>query len=107
MPTVKPISATTHTFLERVMAAPTCWPMGIMAMSAPSVNSPIPNISSAAPTTNPIMELLDTGTSVRQSANTSAVMGMTEVSASRHFSRSMLRFLLGISSIPSSIIQRP
>ena len=86
---------------ERVMALPTCWPMGVIARSVPSVNRPMPSISSAAPITNPMSASLETGTTAKHNKNTSPVIGRTDVSASRHFSRSILRLRLGISSILS------
>ena len=101
MPTTKPISAMNQSLRERVMALPTCWPMGVIARSVPSVNRPMPSISSAAPITNPMSASLETGTTAKHNKNTSPVIGRTDVSASRHFSRSILRLRLGISSILS------
>ena len=43
-PIRKPTAATTQSFLERVMAAPTRSPMGVMAVSAPRENRPMPRI---------------------------------------------------------------
>ena len=48
-PIRKPTAATTQSFLERVMAAPTRSPMGVMAVSAPRENRPMPRITITAP----------------------------------------------------------
>ena len=89
-PTKKEISSTTHSFLLRVMAAPTSSPMGVMASSVPKVNSPVPIISMAAPTKKPSMVLSGAGTSTKHSANTMTAMGKTDESASFHFSRKLV-----------------
>ena len=80
----------THSFLLRVMAAPTSSPMGVMASSVPSVNRPVPMISKAAPSRKPSMVLSGTGTTTKHSASTINTMGSTEDRASRHFSRKMV-----------------
>ena len=65
-------------------------PMGIMAMSTPMLNSPTPMISSRAPARKSIREETGMGARVRLSTSTMAVMGRTEVRASRVFSLSCL-----------------
>lgn len=61
---------------------PTSSPMGIMAMSAPRVNSPMPTISSAAPARNSINGASGMGVIVTHRAITIKVMGSTALSDS-------------------------
>lgn len=77
-----------QSFLDFVMLAPTLLPIGAMAVSAPSVNSAIPTISSAAPSTNASSILLGIGEIVKHNSKTIAVIGSTEDRASKAFSRS-------------------
>ena len=91
-PTRKEHKSTTHSFLLRVMAAPTCSPMGIMARSVPSVNNPMPTTSSTAPAKNASIAPEGAGTASRPSAITIAVIGRTERSDSFHFSISAPRW---------------
>ena len=62
--------------------------MGIMAMSAPREKNPIPRISIIAPMRNISMVPTGSGASVKLNSNTMAVIGSTEVNASRIFSAS-------------------
>lgn len=80
-----------HTFLERVISLPTASPRGIMDISEPRENSPMPTISRRLPTRKAIMALLDTGVTVKHSSRTMAVMGSTEVRDSRMGLRKMAR----------------
>ena len=81
----------THTFLERVISLPTASPRGIMDISDPRENRPMPTISSRLPIRNAIIALLDTGVTVKHSSSTMAVMGSTEVSDSRMGLRKIAR----------------
>ena len=90
-PTKNETSSTTHSFLLRVMAAPTCSPMGVMAKSVPRVNMPMPTTSRAAPTKKASIASVGAGASVTHSASTMAVIGSTDASDSFHFSYIMLR----------------
>ena len=98
IPSMKPTSATSHILRERVSALPTYSPIGVMAMSVPRVNSPIPITSSIAPNINASSALLGTGTIRKQMMNTSVAMGSTEVRDSLNFSFSILRVGLNICS---------
>ena len=51
LPTRKHMSRISQKRLDRVVSEPTYWPIGIMARSAPSVNRPMPAISSSVPIT--------------------------------------------------------
>ena len=70
------------------MVTPTTSPMGIMDMSTPMVNSPIPPTSSTAPKRNRTKTALSSGATVIDSSRTMAVMGSTEAIDSRVFSTS-------------------
>ena len=91
MTPIKKLMATmTHTFLDRVISLPTASPSGIMDISEPRVNNPIPTISSRLPSKNAIMALLEIGVIVKHSTSTMAVMGSTEVSDSFRGLRKMV-----------------
>ena len=91
-PMRKLTDTTTHSFLERVIWAPTRWPMGVMAVSAPSAKRPMPTTSSTAPIKNASSTSLGTGAIEKQSTSTIPVMGATEATASRTFSPRTVRF---------------
>ena len=76
-----------HSLRERVSFAPMLLPMRDMAMSAPSVKSPIPAISRIEPSRKASSSPLPTGTKARHSSATIAVIGITESAASLSFSR--------------------
>ena len=101
MPTTKPISAISHTLRDFVMVLPTASPIGIIDRSAPSVNAPMPNISSTAPITNASSALVGTGIRKKQIRNPRTVIGSTEEIDSFHFSLRMLCVFFGILSILS------
>ena len=86
MPIRKLTTITTHSFRDLVICAPTRSPIGSMAVSAPSVKSPIPTISRTAPTRKASNTSDGTGAMVKQRIRTISVIGSTEVSASRTFS---------------------
>ena len=65
--------------------------MGVIAVSAPRVNSPMPTISSAAPIKKAISVAVGRGATVKLKITTMAVMGTTEANASRIFSPRMVR----------------
>ena len=90
-PIRKLMATMTHTFLERVISLPTASPRGIMDISEPRENSPMPTISRRLPTRKAIMALLDTGVTVKHSSRTMAVMGSTEVRDSHMGLRKMAR----------------
>ena len=64
---------------------PTCSPMGVIARSVPSVNRPMPTISSTVPMTKDIRMLLGTGMMLKQRINRMAATGRTDLSASASF----------------------
>ena len=82
MPIRKPIPAMIQIFRDRVISLPTAWPRGIMDISDPRVNSPMPTMSITPPSRNATMALLGTGAMVKHSASTIKMMGSTEVSDS-------------------------
>ena len=62
--------------------------MGVMAISAPRLNIPMPRMTRAAPKMNPASAALGMGTDTKHSSMTSPMMGTTLLMASRHFSLS-------------------
>ena len=82
-----------HSFFDLVNARPTCSPMGIMAMSAPSVKKPMPMIKNTAPTRNSIRVDSSIGAMVMPSASTISVTGSTELRDSCIFALSFLFIL--------------
>ena len=82
MPMRKLMPTMIQTFLDRVISLPTACPSGIMDISDPSVNRPMPTMSSTPPSRNAIMALLGTGAMVKPSASTISMMGSTDVSDS-------------------------
>ena len=86
IPTTRLMRAMNHSFRERVIAEPTSLPIGVIARSVPSVNSPMPKISIIAPIIKEIRMSVGTGTTVKHSTNTMAVIGRTEESDSFSFS---------------------
>jgi len=71
-----------QSFRDRVISLPTACPRGIMDISDPSVNNPMPTMSMTPPSRNATMALLGTGAMVKHSASTIKIMGNTEVSDS-------------------------
>ena len=82
-----------HSFFDLVNARPTCSPMGIMAISAPSVKKPMPMIKNTAPTRNSIRVDSSIGAMVMPSASTISVTGSTELRDSCIFALSFLFIL--------------
>ena len=82
MPMRKPTTVMIHTFFRRVISEPTACPSGIMDISDPSVNSPMPAISITPPSRNATMALLGTGAMVKHSTSTISITGNTDVSDS-------------------------
>ena len=76
MPMRKPTTVMIHTFFRRVISEPTACPSGIMDISDPSVNSPMPAISITPPSKNATMAL------VKHSTSTISITGNTDVSDS-------------------------
>ena len=68
-----------------VIFAPTYCPIGVIAVSAPRVNSPIPTISKTAPKINAKSISAGTGTIVTRRKSTIPVTGSTEESDSEIF----------------------
>ena len=85
-PIRKPTITTTHSFRERVMAAPTRSPMGVMAVSAPRENRAMPRITITAPIRKASSVSVGMGAAVKLRTSTITMMGTTEASASRSFS---------------------
>ena len=73
-----------------LISTPMPSPMGIMDMSTPRVNSPMPRISRMAPNTNMIMAPSVSGAMVTLMTSTMAVMGSTDARDSRIFSNKSL-----------------
>jgi hypothetical protein len=68
----------TQSFLVFVILEPTYCPIGVIAVSAPSVNNPIPTISSIAPRMKARSISAGTGTTVTNSRRTIPVTGRTD-----------------------------
>ena len=102
-PITKQAATMSHSLFERVSCVPTCSPMGIMAMSAPSVKKPMPRMSSAAPARNSISVESSMGTTVMPSASTIRVIGMTALSDSWILSFSFLFISRHLSMRPGII----
>ena len=96
-PITKQAATMSHSLFERVSCVPTCSPMGIMAMSAPSVKKPMPRMSSAAPARNSISVESSMGTT------TIRVIGMTALSDSWILSFSFLFISRHLSMRPGII----
>ena len=93
-PITKQAATMSHSLFERVSCVPTCSPMGIMAMSAPSVKKPMPRMSSVESSM---------GTTVMPSASTIRVIGMTALSDSWILSFSFLFISRHLSMRPGII----
>ena len=74
------------------MAAPTRSPMGVMAVSAPRENRPMPRITITAPIRKASSVSVGMGATVKLRISTITVMGTTEAKASRSFSQRMVLF---------------
>ena len=87
---IKPIRKQTaiinQSRLVFVMCAPTCSPIGVIAMSAPSVKMPMPTIRQMAPTMNITNTSVGIGATVKHRIATIAVIGMTDFRDSFTFS---------------------
>ena len=77
-PSTKHISRGTPTRLALLICTPMPSPIGIMDMSTPRVNSPIPKTSSSAPNRNSTMVPGVSGATVMLMISTMAVMGSTD-----------------------------
>ena len=77
-PSRKLSSSTSHSLRVFIMREPTRLPMGVMAISAPSVNSPIPATSSSAPMKKSSIRSTDMGISTKQTTLTMSTRGKTE-----------------------------
>ena len=106
VPTNKLIKIISHILRDFVIADPTYSPIGIIAVSAPRVNSPIPRISITAPIMNESITPLLIGKNIKHRINTITVTGKTEESDSFSFSSSIVLLCL-ISSLFSLIIVHP
>ena len=99
-PIAKAISSTGTTLRVRSSCAPTPSPNGVMAISAPSWNSPMPTTSIAAPTRNSATDPSSIGTIITLMASTISVMGSTA-------QRDSLVFSLSLGFIASSSFPPP
>ncbi len=77
-------------FFDFVIQLPTLFPIGVIAVSAPSVKKAMPIISIAAPVRNDTSMLFGIGETVKQSTITIKVIGSTDVRASLNLSCSKL-----------------
>lgn len=91
-----------HSLRDLVMHAPTLFPIGVIAVSAPRVKNAIPTISIAAPKAKDTSILFGMGVIVKHSIKTISVIGSTEDIAS--FSLSYNRFLLN--KLPPSFVTK-
>ena len=91
-PSRKLTKTITHTLFDLVMHEPTLLPIGVIAVSAPTVKNAIPTISITAPVRKDTSILLGIGAIVKHSRSTITVIGSTDVRAS--FSFSLSSFLL-------------
>lgn len=87
-PRTKQTSSGSSTRLVLLICTPMPSPMGVMDMSTPRENSPMPNTRSIAPNRNKTMVPGVSGAMVTLMASTMAVMGRTEASDSLIFSSS-------------------
>ena len=74
------------TFLNLLISIPMPSPMGVMARSAPNVNTPMPKIKRTAPNRNNTNVPAETGAMVMLKTSTIAVIGSTEARDSNIFS---------------------
>ena len=79
------------------MCEPTASPIGVIAISAPSVKKPIPRISKTAPITKAMSVPFGIGVIVKQSSRTIPVTGMTDNRDSLIFSFRIVLFFLNCS----------
>ena len=97
---MKPRKKVTRTMIERCRlffsAAPRRSPIGVIAISAPSVKNIIPMMIRAAPMMKHRRMLEDTGAIVKHRKRTIPTIGITATSASRSFSRRNLNVCKGI-----------
>ena len=85
IPTIKQIGMIIQIFLVFITVVPTYSPIGVIAVSAPSVNKPIPTVTNNAPTIKTKNIPLSMGAMVKHNAKTIAVIGKTEENASFTF----------------------
>ena len=82
-PIKKHTNIKTPTLLERESPAPTCSPIGVIAMSAPKLNRPIPTINTNAEIKNTVVSVrLKFTNGVKFNSNTIAVTGNTDTNDS-------------------------
>ena len=77
-PSIKLANTIIQIFFDLVMQVPTLFPIGVMAVSAPTVKKAIPTMRRAAPIRNDISILLGMGAIVKHSKRTIQVIGSTE-----------------------------
>ena len=88
MPKMKQSSSGASTRLALLICTPMPSPIGVMDISTPRENNPIPNTSSNAPNKNKTIVPGVSGAMVTLMASTMAVMGSTEERDSLIFSNS-------------------
>lgn len=107
-PRMKASPRISHSRRDLVIFAPTRLPIWVMDSSAPSVNSPMPAISMAAPTRKASISPLPTGTKKKHSTATINVMGTTESTASFSLLLMILRLVkITLLFMPCCRINRP
>ena len=99
-PRTKPRAAITQTFLLRVMAEPTCSPMGDILISAPRVKNMVPTTMRAAPIKKHSRMLGDMGATEKHSTITIQMMGRTARRDSASFSFSFTRVVCKMPVLP-------
>ena len=85
-PRIKHRKNTIQNLWEFAIFVPTFSPIGVMASSAPRVNSIMPTTRSTAPNRNKSRMLGGTGAMVKLKSSTSPMMGSTAFNASSNFS---------------------
>ena len=81
-PSIKLAKTIIQTLLDLVIQEPTLFPIGVIAVSAPTVKNAIPTMSITAPVMNDMSILLGMGAMVKHSKRTIPVIGSTDESAS-------------------------
>ena len=93
-PNIKQTETNKIIFLDLVNPEPTCSPIGVIAISAPKLNKPIPKIKRTADTANTIISLVEKSTNgVKFKMITIKVTGKTETNASLILTKSCLFIL--------------
>ena len=89
-PSANETSKSNHTLPDLESPEPTCVPIGVIAMSAPRLNSPIPSTSNSEQTRNVVSSAPERfRNGVKFNSTTKKLTGRTQVSASRSFSDSI------------------